>query len=69
MNSMLTTLIGTAIFMLGFTLGVWERKVEKLKINRQTFKKAVDSNAEILMTPTQEQIEVEENREFYAKIK
>jgi len=52
-------------FILGFTLGVFERKVDRLKINRP---KTGKSLAEIINTPDQDQLDKESNKEFYDRM-
>ncbi len=62
---MLEVLLGIILFTTGFLLGVFERKVDKLKV-KNIFKKP---GGEILTTPAPEDIKKQEKKEFYAKIK
>ena len=66
---MFEVLSGFLIFTLGFSLGVWERKVEGRKINRTKVSGFFQSpGGEVLQTPSQEEIEKEEDKEFYDKM-
>lgn len=57
-------------FVVGFFVGVFERKIDRLKINTQTVTRIFEkqSNSEVLVTPSQEELDKEEAVEFYEKI-
>lgn len=52
---MLEVLIGFSIFLIGFALGVFERKVDRLKVNKLFFD---STGSEVLRTPTQEEMKL-----------
>lgn len=54
-------------FALGFAIGVFERKVDRIKVKNPL--KRPEKEAEILITPDPEVVRAEEDRAFYAKIK
>ena len=61
---MLDTLIGVILFLLGFFLGVFERKVDNTSIKLPIKTK----NSELLITPEPKELERQGNIDFYDSV-
>ena len=55
-------------FVIGFFVGVFERRVEGVKI-KNPIKKSESPQAEILHTPDPEEVKKQSDKEFYDAIK
>lgn len=73
----MTTFLILLAFVIGFFIGVFERKIDRVKVTQATIRKMlpkfvqplVEEQSEVLRTPTDEEYEEEQNKEFSRKIK
>ena len=70
LNNVLDVLIGVTIFTIGFFLGVWERKVDKLtfKPHALPFISSFSPRSEILKTPSPEEMQANRESEWQRKM-